>query len=529
MDARKTFHDSVTPLPVATGSHQRVVVHEAGEAHGDEVMPLHFSLELPADAAAHLEDAVASGTVVAPQDLHSTFAVPREKAQALADWLRAEGFEVTGISRDGTSVYAHATVRQIQKSLGVNMVRVTRDGITHTAARNAPSLPADVGEGVHAIVGLQPFRKPHKHGRMRAPVTDAAAPAAASAPSRPPYHVQDLLRAYNAASLGVTGAGQTIAILIDTVPSNADLQAFWEQNGLPADLGRIDTVNVNQMTLPAPEGEETIDVEWASGIAPGARIRVYASGSLEYPYLLRALDQILEDLPSQPGMRQLSMSFGMGETYMGGSRGEAAAQHQKFLKLAAAGVNVFVSTGDAGSNPDSQGRPNAGPTQVQYAASDPAVIGVGGTTLMLSADGTVSDETGWTGSGGGESTFFTRPAWQGQTGVPGTQRLVPDVSLAADPDPGGFLVFNGRTLHIGGTSWSAPMWAALCALMNEARSKAGRPPLPFLNPLLYPLGGTPCFRDIQQGSNGAYNAGKGYDMVTGLGVPDVAALVDALP
>ena len=72
------------------------------------------------------------------------------------------------------------------------------------------------------------------------------------------------------------------------------------------------------------------------------------------------------------------------------------------------------------------------------------------------------------------------------------------------------------------------MWAGFCAIINEARVKAGMPTLPYLNPLLYPLLGTSAFRDIQQGSNGAYQAKMGYDLVTGLGAPNVAGLISKL-
>jgi kumamolisin len=107
-------------------------------------------------------------------------------------------------------------------------------------------------------------------------------------------------------------------------------------------------------------------------------------------------------------------------------------------------------------------------------------------------------------------------------------RLVPDVSAVADPNTGALLVLHGKGTQIGGTSWSAPIWAGFCAMINEARNKAGKPPLPFLNPLLYPLMGTACFRDVTAGSNGAYKAGPGYDMVTGIGVPNVAQLIQKL-
>jgi kumamolisin len=214
---------------------------------------------------------------------------------------------------------------------------------------------------------------------------------------------------------------------------------------------------------------------------------------------------------------------------MGGPEGEVATQHQKFLVLAASGVNVFVSSGDAGSNPDDTGHSSDGPLQAEYESSDPAVIGVGGTSLQLNPGGRVASEAGWTGSGGGISTLFDRPRWQTGSGVPaGGKRLVPDVSLVADPNTGAMIFFQGSVTQIGGTSWSAPTWAGFCALINQARAKAGKGPLPYMNPLIYPLMGTPSFRDVTSGSNGQYHAGQGYDMVTGIGVPNLEELVKAL-
>jgi kumamolisin len=206
-----------------------------------------------------------------------------------------------------------------------------------------------------------------------------------------------------------------------------------------------------------------------------------------------------------------------------------AVQHQKFLRLAAAGVNVFVSSGDAGSNPDQTGHGSGGPQQAEYEASDPAVIGVGGTTLHLHGDGSVDAETAWIGSGGGSSIFFARPAWQTGPGVPdGDTRLVPDVALAANPNTGALVILHGQNVQIGGTSWSAPVWAGFCALINEALARAGKPALGFANPAFYQLAGTAAFRDITIGTNGAFTASQGYDRVTGIGVPDVAELIKAL-
>jgi kumamolisin len=538
MPERKTFTDSITPLPPQEGlAPNGLMVNAASPEHDKESMKLLFSLSIPADAQKELEDRVARGEVVPMDELQDRYSPEKADVKSLVNWLKKQGYKIDHVSDDGTSVYATARVDQIEKSLGVNMVRVTKDGLTFTAAENAPSLPAEVGNGVRAIIGLQPFRRAHKQSRKRLPSGGnrasaedggAAANPAPNIQNAPPYLVSEMLKAYNADGLNVTGKGQTIAILIDTFAISSDLRTFWKRNAIPGTTQRIKNINVKGGALPPPEGEESLDVQWSSGIAPGANIRVYASGTLSFVDLDAALDRIISDIPGNPGMRQLSISLGLGETFM--APGEVQTQRQKFLRLAASGVNVFVSSGDAGSNPDVTGHNSTGATQAEYESSDPSVIGVGGTTLRLKANGTVSSESGWSSSGGGQSIFFNRPPWQTGNGVPaGTKRLVPDVSAAADPDTGAFLIFHGKVGQFGGTSWSAPMWAGFCALINEARIKANKPALPFLNPLIYPLIGTPAFRDITSGTNGAFNAGAGYDLVTGVGVPNVKELIARLP
>ena len=62
---------------------------------------------------------------------------------------------------------------------------------------------------------------------------------------------------------------------------------------------------------------------------------------------------------------------------------------------------------------------------------------------------------------------------------------------------------------------------------SEAYNPSADKTLSFLNPLICPLRST-CFRDIQAGNNGAYHAVSGYDLVSGLGVPNVKALIQAL-
>jgi kumamolisin len=279
------------------------------------------------------------------------------------------------------------------------------------------------------------------------------------------------------------------------------------------------------------DGADTLDVQWASGIAPGAEVRVYAPGSIQDADVYKALEAIFADAQKPGGPQHLSLSFGGYEHPS--SLGQKQSQSTLFAKLAALGVQTFVSSGDWGSNPvwSGDGFVGCGPTsRVHYPASDPSVISVGGTILQFrAATGTVLSETGWNGSGGGVSENFPRPQWQSPKLLPEQQRrLVPDVASVAD-DPGAFVVLDGRETAFAGTSWSAPMWAGFSALIAEAREKQGKPPLGFLAPHLYKLPPGAGFRDITTGSNGAYKAGPGWDPVTGLGVPNVKGLIEALP
>jgi kumamolisin len=109
---------------------------------------------------------------------------------------------------------------------------------------------------------------------------------------------------------------------------------------------------------------------------------------------------------------------------------------------------------------------------------------------------------------------FTRPDWQAKD-VSQSNRGVPDVAGNADPETGYKVQVDGQQLVIGGTSAVAPLCAGLIALLNQKlKSRIG-----FINPLLYTMDESSCFRDISSGNNGAYSAGPGWDATTGLGSP----------
>jgi hypothetical protein len=150
---------------------------------------------------------------------------------------------------------------------------------------------------------------------------------------------------------------------------------------------------------------------------------------------------------------------------------------------------------------------------------------VGGTRAGLAetAWGPIASSPGTSyagnGGGGGASAAYARPAWQGGLAQPGSTRLLPDVSSVADPSTGLGMVNGGSWWLGGGTSLGAPSWAGLTA---AALSGAGRTTgLGDIHPTLYAH--PEAFRDVSAGSNG-YAAGEGFDLATGLGVPDWSVL-----
>jgi kumamolisin len=464
-----------------------------------------------------LKKRIASRRKVSASELNSNHYPQDSKYKALAQWLRRKGLKVHRTYGNRLTLEVSGTVAQAQKALGsqFSVVRVKHQN--YVSALTPPSLPAKFADVVLGINGLQPYQELHTNPSFKTLKNGARR----NAGKKPPYLVSEIQKAYGADGLTQTGAGQTIAILIDRFPKDSDMTAFWKANNVPQSLSNIEKVSVVKKIPKKPQGEESMDAQWTSGIAPNAKIRIYASGNLSFANIDKSLQTIINDLPSQPNLKQLSISLGACESDL--SPAQLQTDQQLFAAIASQNVSIFVSSGDSGS----EGMCSSG-QGVEYFSSDPSVTAVGGTTLKLDASGTVAKEKAWAGSGGGVSATFARPSWQMGNGVTGDKRLVPDVALEADPNTGVYVVVNGKATQIGGTSLSAPVWAGFSALINEARAANGKTPLGLLGPRIYPLLGTSNFRDIKAGNNGAYPAKAGYDLVTGIGVPVMNQLLPTL-
>jgi subtilase family serine protease len=317
------------------------------------------------------------------------------------------------------------------------------------------------------------------------------------------------------------GTGQTIA-LIETYHDpeiQASLNVFDARFGLPSI-----TVNViNQagnLTDPGWAGEETLDVEWAHAIAPGAAIDVVEAAPGDNSSQSSAdLMEAIQTASEIKGVSVVSMSLG-GPEFSGESSNDSV-----FLT---SGVTFVASSGDEGT--------------VEWPATAPEVLAVGGTTLTLSGTSGYGSELGWAGTGGGLSLGETEPSYQDVVQST-SQRSTPDVSFVADPTTGVDVYYippNGNGAGnwgiIGGTSVGAPSWAGIIAIANQGRALLGKSALTGATQTLPTIYSLPASDFRKVSVNHGINFGTtnlaintpSYNTQTGLGTPIGSLLIAGL-
>ena len=475
---------------------------------------MHLVVSLRLRNYARLENILQHGGRVSRDEMERQFLPPQSDYDQLVAWFKSQGLVVTQADSRHTHVVVQGTAQAMAAAFQVQMSRVATPQGEFVGAVTTPSLPAELTADVIGIAGLQPFTE------ITNPQTTLI-PAVAH-PSR--AIPADLAAAYHVPA-NLNGAGQTIAVFGSDIPLQSDLNAFFAACGIAGAAPTINVVMINggpTVTGPAGGGfgEVTMDCQWAAGLAPAATLVMYAvpgGGSTDF---LATCSSIL----STGGVNLLTSSFSNPETSLAPATLQACSQ--ALAQMAAEGITVFHGAGDSGGY--------AGSTLPEYPTTDPYVFALGGTSQVYDASWNLVSESAWADTGGGYSTYFPTPAWQQIPSVPANVfRAVPD---AAAPSPMfsasgtefGLVIENGAQLGVGGDSHCGPVWAGLSALMNQARAKAGLPTIGLLAPKIYPLIGTSAFTDITTGNNGVYNAGPGYDLCTGVGVPNVTNLLAAL-
>jgi subtilase family serine protease len=408
----------------------------------------------------------------------------------------------------------------------------------------------------------------------------ATGPATASPPgaaatdclgSLPCYTPRQFRVAYGIQPLldrGIDGRGVTVALPeeAETGPQQTpavtdirrDVADFDRRFGLP--LARIQVITTLAGSSASPwlaSEEEVEDTELVHAAAPDASIReilvdpAEVSTPAKFAVTFASYVRIAVRYAGVISQCQVGENFSVGEDSW--TSAEVATMNSALAYAAARHVTVVAASGDQGVIGFGSSTPVK---EVILPASDPLVLGVGGTSLTANpVTGAYISETAYntlpglppsggssSASGGGFSRLFARPAYAG--GVPGigATRGVPDVAGDASGPTGMALAFSapgGRyeLIGAGGTSAGAPFWAGLIALADQ---EAGHP-LGFVNPAIYRIARGPlyhqAFHDITTGNNTVvlngvtvtgYQTGPGWDPVTGWGTPDAQVLIPLL-
>lgn len=311
------------------------------------------------------------------------------------------------------------------------------------------------------------------------------------------YTPAQIRTAYSLPSTGGSGVIVIVDAFDDSYALN-DFNTFSSTYGLPTEPSTNVTASTNQVfQIVYASGkkprfnsgwsqEESLDIEWAHAMAPGAKI-VLVEAATNSNSNLYAADDLAATIANA---HQCSNSWSGGE-----SSGEAGSDSH----FNHASTTYFFSSGDTGG---ARG----------YPAASPNVVAVGGTSLLLNANNTRSSETAWSGSGCGPSAYEPQPSYQ--VGIaPAGQRDIADVSADSDPNTGVIVHWNTGWYVFGGTSVACPMVAGI---VNNAGANRGGPSAQ--NTYMY--GHRSSFFDVTTGTAGSFSAGVGYDYPTGIGAPN---------
>ncbi len=500
-----------------------------------------------------------------PEQYGEQFGVSAADLQKITDWLQGLGFSNVEIARSRNAVSFSGTAGQAESAFQTSIHRYLMNGQSHFANASDPILPKALQGMVEGIRGLHDFH-PKPLGIRRA----ATQPHFTSSISGNHFLIpDDFATIYDVKPLyatGIDGTGQTIAIPGQSDIALSDIEAFRSAAGLPPNDPQVILTGTDPGTSSSDESESDLDIEWAGGVAKNATI-IFVNSTDVFTSVTYAVQNNVAPV--------LSITYGNCEADMGTT--EINSLTTLFEQANSQGMTVLAASGDNGAADcdNSNAKIASHGLAVDVPASIPYVTALGGTefnegsgTYWSAANNADSGsalsyipEMAWNdtaangslaASGGGKSTYFTKPTWQTGTGVPyDGARDVPDLAFAGSPDHDGYIIcsagscVNGfreanQDLNVfGGTSAATPSFAAIVALLNQQTGdRQGN-----INPTLYALASVSAnaFHDITQGNNivpcrqGSpdcptggeigYSTGVGYDQVTGWGSVDAQNLV----
>jgi hypothetical protein len=454
------------------------------------------------------------GHYLSAAQFDAAFGPTADQVTQVGNALRASGLNPGQPSADRLSIPVTGTAAQIQHAFGTTLATYRlKGGRVAYANTSVPQVQTGVAPLIQGVLGLDNFSQPRSMMSPRAKnshaarafqaaiaahpfatVAASAAPTAcAAAKSAWPLTFSGTFAPFYGLTslygLGDYGAGAKVAIMELEPNSHADVSSFQSCYG--------STATVNYVAVDggagsgAGSGEAALDIEVVAALAPHATIDVYQAPNAD-PNHPNSFFDAFNKFATANTEKTMSVSWGGCEANIPAAT--MMSFETVFKKSAAQGQTIVASSGDSGSTGcfiDGGGSDRR--LSANFPASSPYVTAVGGTEMATFTDGT-KGEVVWNesaafegASGGAISNVFCMPDYQYQTAIPGLinpnlkvasgcktakdptgyHREIPDVSANADPETGYGIFWNGQWIGgVGGTSASAPLWAAIAALTD---------------------------------------------------------------
>ncbi len=458
--------------------------------------------------------------------------------QKIADFFNVQGL-VLKLSKLRTYLSLQAKAGTLARLLQTKFVIHKYQGRTFYAPSTPPKVPSFLANSIVAVTGLDNYSAHPRHAlqmNFRRPHVNHSS-ALDCNPGDQSLTPAEVAHAYGYDIMQRRGLrGEQMAINLVEIDGSYvdDVQNYMSCLHYQ---GHLAVYNVDGAPSDA-QGESTLDIEMAAGLAPSANINLYqtdgnANGDT-WTQVNDELQQIIDANTTKASAGSVvSLSLGIDEADITSDDVNALDSSLRQLTQVEH-MTVFAASGDCGAFDSGTFLD----LSVSFPASDPWVVGVGGTKLSLNADGTRAQEVTWSnfpnifscknnwGSGGGNSTLFKRPNWQQANGVNNdhsqNDRQIPDVAAIADNLA---VYFNGGWGAVGGTSAAAPIWAAGQVLVNEDTihrlgTFAYAPQLYYVADRQASIN---AYYDVTSGNNLYYPATVGWDYTTGLGTPNLAS------
>jgi len=472
------------------------------------------------------------------QDSTALFAPTEAQAKSVADYLAQQGFTNIQIAPNRLLVTADGTVGSARNAFRTSIGHYTRHDRSGIANTSGVQVPAALSQVVDQVLGFNTlhqakvFSLPANQIKPAYTVVSTQTNSSAHA-----YYPQEFATVYHAGT-AATASNTTVAVVGWGSMTNAqtDLTKFESGQGITAVPTSIVSTTTVTSKDDSGQGEWGMDAQAIVGISGGVKKLVFYTDGGTYSAsagssgatnsgLLSVINRVVSDNTA----KVVNMSWGLPECdgapgFADSALALGVTQGQTFS--AASGDNGSYPCPLNGSAPENGAYGSTTQLSVNYPASSPYVVAVGGTTLNTSSTDSYVSEASWAYSGGGVSASEATPSWQSSSYA---HRSVPDVAFNADWNNTPIIVYftasstsgisqSGYYLN-GGTSLASPLFVGVWARLESANNNG----LGFAAPALYAYSGSFPFHDVATGSNGYYSATTGRDNATGWGSIDIQA------